>query len=144
MLYSPFLTYSQADNPNADMPIKDIEGNVYKIIMTESGVWMAENLKTFKLYDGKPIPLIRDNKLWGKTKSSASGWYKSDVAYAETYGAINNWYAVATGKLCPKRWHIPTQEEWIDLMDYAGGSQKSGDNPAKLKEKGTAHWKAQI
>jgi uncharacterized protein (TIGR02145 family) len=27
-------------------------------------------------------------------------------------------------------------------MDYAGSSEKSGDNPSKLKEAGTAHWKA--
>jgi uncharacterized protein (TIGR02145 family) len=133
---------AQEEYPNEGMPIRDIEGNVYRIIMTEMGVWMAQNLTTFKLNDGTPIPLIRDNKLWEKTKTPAYGWYKSDIAYAETYGAIYNWYAVATGKLCPKGWHVPTEAEWNDLMDYAGTSERSGDNPAKLKEKGTAHWKA--
>src|SRR4030042_394841 len=133
---------AQEEYPNEGMPIRDLDGNVYRIIMTESGVWMAENLKTFKLNDGTPISLIRDNKLWEKTKTPAYGWYKSDIAYTETYGAIYNWYAVATGKLCPTGWHVPTEEEWNDLMDYAGGSERSGDNPAKLKEAGTTHWKA--
>jgi uncharacterized protein (TIGR02145 family) len=128
--------------PNEGMPIRDIEGNVYRIIMTESGVWMAENLTTFKLNDGTPLEYISDNKKWEKTKSAAYGWYRAEVGYAEQYGAIYNWHAVATGKLCPQGWHVPTEEEWNDLLDYAGGSERSMDNPAKLKEAGTAHWKA--
>ena len=127
---------------NEGMPIRDIEGNVYRIIMTESGVWMMQNLTVFKLNDGNPLKMINDSKDWKQTKEPAVGFFKSDVNYAQTYGAIYNWHAVATGKLCPKGWHVPTEKEWNDLMDYAGGSQKSGDNPAKLKEAGTSHWKA--
>lgn len=141
ILFFPCSVYAQEDNPNAGIPISDINGNVYKIIMTESGVWMAENLKVMKLNDGTPIPLIRDKGAWEKTKTPAYGWYKDDINYSETYGAIYNWYAVGTGKLCPVGWHVPTKEEWVNLMDYAGGSEYSQDNPAKLKEAGTAHWK---
>jgi uncharacterized protein (TIGR02145 family) len=141
LILVPIFSYSQ-EYPNEGMPIRDLDGNVYRIIMTESGVWMAENLKTFKLNDGTPIAYISDNNRWEETKIPAYGWYRNEVSYAEIYGAIYNWYAVATGKLCPKGWHVPTIDEWNDMMDYAGGAQKSGDNPAKLKEAGTAHWKA--
>jgi uncharacterized protein (TIGR02145 family) len=103
---------------------------------------MAQNLNTFKLNDGTPLEIVYDNTKWENIKTPARGFLKNTVEYAETYGAIYNWYAVATGKLCPKGWHVPTDAEWKDLMDYAGGSQASGDNPAKLKEAGTAHWKA--
>jgi uncharacterized protein (TIGR02145 family) len=133
---------AQEENDNAGMPVRDIDGNVYRVIMTESGVWMADNLQTLKFNDGKPILIIRDNTLWENTKTPAFGYFSPDVKYTQTYGAIYNWYAVGTGKLCPKGWHVPTEAEWNDLMDYAGSSQKSGDNPAKLKEKGTVHWKA--
>jgi uncharacterized protein (TIGR02145 family) len=133
---------AQDENENAGMPVRDFDGNVYRVIMTESGVWMADNLKALSYNDGPPIPIIRDRKMWEKTKTPAMGFYSNDVKYTESYGAIYNWYAVSTGKICPKGWHVPTEEEWNDLMDYAGGSQKSGDNPAKLKEKGTTHWKA--
>jgi uncharacterized protein (TIGR02145 family) len=141
ILVFPFISFSQ-QYPNEGMPIRDIDGNVYRIIMTESGVWMAENLKTFRFNDGTPLEYIRDNKDWVKTKIPAYGWYKAEVEYAETYGAIYNWHAVAKGKLCPQGWHVPTEEEWNDLMDYAGGSDRSLYNPAKLKEAGTAHWNA--
>lgn len=127
---------------NEGMPIRDVDGNVYRIIMTQSGVWMAENLKTFRLNDGTPLAYVSDNKNWEETRNPAYGWFKADVDYAETYGAIYNWHAVATGKLCPEGWHVPTEEEWNDMLDYAGGNEKSGSNPAKLKETGTAHWKA--
>jgi uncharacterized protein (TIGR02145 family) len=145
VLLSSFLSIpsvAQEENANAGMPVRDIDGNVYRVIMTESGVWMADNLKALSYNDGKPIPIIRDRKQWEKTKTPAFGFYSNDVKYTETYGAIYNWYAVSTGKICPKGWHVPTEEEWNDMMDYAGSSQKSGDNPAKLKEKGTTHWKA--
>lgn len=128
--------------PNEGMPVRDPDGNVYRVIMTQSGVWMAENLKTFKLSDGTPIEYIRDQSAWKNTKTPAYGFFIPDVKYAETYGAIYNWHAVATGKLCPKGWHVPTEAEWNDLMDYVDGNERSGDNPSKLKESGTSHWKA--
>lgn len=143
ILYLPLLTYAQEENPYAGMPIKDLDGNVYQIIMTPStGVWMAQNLNTFKLNDGTPLEIVYDNSKWKDIKTPARGFFKNTVEYAETYGAIYNWHAVATGKLCPEGWHIPTQEEWNDLMDYVAGNERSGDNAAKLKEAGTAHWKA--
>ncbi len=133
---------AQEKYPNEGMPIKDLDGNVYRTINTESGVWMAENLRTSKLNDGTPLPLINDNSEWDKTKTSAYGWYKSTAEYTETYGAIYNWYTVETEKLCPKGWHVPTKEEWQDLMENAGSGHRDRDNAAMLKEAGTAHWKA--
>jgi uncharacterized protein (TIGR02145 family) len=39
--------------------------------------------------------------------------------------------------LCPEGWHVPTIDEWIILVDFAGGSEVAG---AKLKEVGNDHW----
>jgi uncharacterized protein (TIGR02145 family) len=142
VLFLPRIVNAQDEYPNEGMPIRDIDGNVYRIIMTESGVWMAENLNTFKLNDGTPLQIVYDNSKWDDIQVPARGFYKNTVEYANTYGAIYNWYAVQTGKLCPKGWHVPSEEEWLDLMEYAGSNQRSGDNAAKLKEAGTAHWKA--
>ncbi|MDR0517038.1 MAG: fibrobacter succinogenes major paralogous domain-containing protein, partial [Fibromonadaceae bacterium] len=50
---------------------------------------------------------------------------------------LYNWYAVNTGKLAPKGWHIPSDEEWKILADYLGGENVAG---GKMKEAGTAHW----
>ena len=129
-------------NPYETMPVKDADGNVYKTIELKDGVWMAENLRTTKFNDVTPIPLIKESGAWKGTKSPGYGWYKNDNDYKKSVGAIYNWHAVGTKKLCPTGWHVPTEQEWIDLMEYAGTAERSGDNPARLKEAGTAHWKS--
>ena len=141
LILIPVFSYSQAKD-NAGTPVKDIDGNVYKTIITDHGIWMAENLKVMKLNDGKPLTLINDKDSWRGTKLPAYGHYQPDVKYAQTYGAIYNWHAVSTGKLCPKGWHVPTTDEWNELMDYAGTKEKSGNNASRLKETGFTHWKA--
>lgn len=42
-----------------------------------------------------------------------------------------------TQGICPDGWHIPTDDEWGDLVDYLGGSSVAG---GKMKETGTTHW----
>lgn len=100
--------------------------------------WMAENLKTTKFSDGTEIPLETDHTVWKNLNTPAYCWYKNEPStYGNTYGALYNWYAVNTGKLCPEGWHVPSKDEWIALMNYLGGKSVAG---GKLKESGTAHW----
>ena len=54
-----------------------------------------------------------------------------------TFGRLYNWMAVNTGKLAPKGWHVPTNEEWTILSNYLGGDDVAG---GKLKETDTTHW----
>ena len=56
-------------------------------------------------------------------------WYDNDQAqYADTYGALYNWYAIETGNLCPDGWHVPTHEEWKTLEIYLGMDPTEADN----------------
>lgn len=48
-----------------------------------------------------------------------------------------NGYAVQTGKLAPKGWHVPSKLEWETLINNLGGEDVAG---GKLKETGTDHW----
>lgn len=65
-------------------------------------------------------------------------WYNNDATtYKNIYGALYNWYAVKTGKLCPAGWHVPTYTEWTILTDYFGNNQNAY---YKLRETGTIHW----
>jgi uncharacterized protein (TIGR02145 family) len=118
--------------------VKDIEGNIYKIVTIGSQVWMAENLKTSKYNNGTSIPQITNPTLWNNLSTPAYCWYNNDTTfYKHTYGALYNWYTVNTGRLCPAGWHVPTDAEWTTLTDNLEGSSIAG---AKLKESGSLHW----
>ena len=117
--------------------IKDIDGNVYTSVTIGTQVWFAGNLKTTKYNDGTEIPLITGKSEWDNLTTDAFCWYDNNAsANKGTYGALYNWYAVGTGKLCPDGWHVPTDAEWTTLTDFIGGEYGGG----KLKEAGTTHW----
>lgn len=121
--------------------VTDADGNVYPTITIGKQVWMAENLKTSKYNDGKPIHLVTDDKKWAELTTPAYCWFNNEIANKDVYGALYNWFAVKTKKLCPKSWHIPTDTEWGALISFLGDENTAGD---KLKETGTIHWKSTI
>ena len=119
--------------------VTDIDGNVYHTVTIGTQTWMVENLNSTHYNDGVSIPCIIDNSVWKKMSTPAYCWYNNDVSNKAIYGALYNWYAINTGKLAPKGWHVPTDAEWTTLTDYLGGESVAG---GKLKEKGTSHWKS--
>jgi len=126
-------------NPNLSYDtVSDINGNIYKTIQIGTQLWMAENLKTANYNDNTPIPNITDDLNWMDAGTGAYCWYHNqETTYKNTYGALYNWYAVNTGKLCPTGWHVPSKEEWMILATYLGNVELAG---SKLKESGTTHW----
>jgi uncharacterized protein (TIGR02145 family) len=65
-------------------------------------------------------------------------WYGNYEAFFNLnhYGALYNFYAVSSGKLCPTGWHVPEDDEWITLELFLGSDSAGG----KLKESGTRNW----
>lgn len=125
---SPWIVYGS---------VADKEGNTYKTLAIGNKTWMVENLKTTKYNDGTPIPVIPDATYWNSLESPACCWQENNIAYKVTYGLLYNWFVIATDKLCPEGWHIPTDADWTELTDYLGGESGSA---GKLKEAGIKHW----
>jgi uncharacterized protein (TIGR02145 family) len=117
--------------------VQDVEGHVYETVTIGSQTWMKQNLAATQLDDGTPIPLVEDDTAWISSSSFGYCYYENKSAFASKYGALYNWYAVATGKLCPAGWHVPSGGEWLVLIAALGGKDVAG---GKLKEAGTAHW----
>jgi len=117
--------------------LKDIDGNVYNIVVIGTQIWLSENLKTTKYNNGSSIPLITNDSEWINLTTAGYCWSDNDTYNRSIYGALYNWYAVNTGKLAPKGWHIPTETDWITLQSYLGGASIAG---GKLKETETSHW----
>lgn len=126
------------DSSNSSDIVTDVDGNVYHTITIHNQTWMVENLKTTRLNDSTAIPNVTDNTAWVGLTSFAYCWYNNNASNKATYGALYNWYAVKNNKLCPKGWHVPSDEEWNTLISNLGSDSTLAGG--YLKETGTTHW----
>lgn len=106
--------------------LNDRDGNIYNTVKIGSQCWMKENLKTTKYADGTSIPQ-------GTGSSDVTGyWYYPgrNSSNMSTYGLLYNWKAVMRNSasssanpsgvqgICPTGWHVPSDAEWTQLVDY--------------------------
>ena len=101
--------------------VTDIDGNVYNIIRVGTQLWMAENLETTKYGNGDIIETTYPaTKYIGSENMPKYQWaYNGDENNASIYGRLYTWYAIADiRKVCPVGWHVPSNEEWIELRNY--------------------------
>lgn len=115
----------------------DIDGNVYNTIIIGKQVWMKENLKVTRYNNGDSIINVIDSVEWSALKTGAWSYYMNDPQYNNLYGKLyNNSAVIDPRKICPKGWHLSSDDEWTTLETYIGGSSMGG----ALKEAGTSHW----
>jgi uncharacterized protein (TIGR02145 family) len=127
--------------------------------------WMADNLKTTRFNDGTEIRIL-SNQEWADNYSYSlkipsysfeDDEYIDAETYKEHFGALYNWWAVNTDKLCPVGWHVSTDHDWFELALFAdpdANLDSINSYPpvsliagGKLKETGnienyTGHWAA--
>lgn len=132
--------------------VTDIEGKVYSTVKIGEQWWMSENLSVKFYNDSTPMDLVTDDEDWRKMTSGAYCWYMNDFdLYGVHYGALYNWHALSTGKLCPSGWHVPSDDEWKTMEAFLGMTidevDKSGDRGVtqkvggQLKKAGLeSHW----
>ena len=89
-----------------DTIVDSRDGTVYETVCIGNQTWMAENLK----YD------------------IGTNWcYDNDPAYCDTL-RLYDWQTALTA--CPAGWHLPSEEEWLQLANHLGGVSVAG---GKLK-----------
>jgi uncharacterized protein (TIGR02145 family) len=124
LLFAVATACDKSDDPDGDTPnagtVKDADGNVYKIVTIGTQVWMEENLKTTKYRNDKPIEYPgNDNNAWQSNITGSYAWHNNDIDWKDSYGALYNWHAVNNSNgLCPNGWHVPSDDEWTELLDY--------------------------
>jgi len=97
------------------------DGQTYKIISfgnkssLDNQTWFAENLN----FD-----------------TAGSWWYNSSSANGDVYGRLYTWKVASV--VCPKGWHLPSDEEWKTLEMALGMSQEEAD---KVNARGTDEGK---
>ena len=96
------------------------DGHKYKVVTIGNQTWMAENLNYAYL-----------EPMYGNDSSSFC--YNNDPSYCKKYGRLYLWDAAkdtagrfnSNGNIvrgvCPLGWHLPTRDEWEELLLTTGG-----------------------
>lgn len=119
--------------PCHDSPtVIDVEGNVYNTVQIGDQCWMRENLRATMFADSTPIP---HGFLYSEP---GPHYYNDSTSYIplEERGYLYDWAAamheetpsnaVPSGVqgICPEGWHLPSNAEWMILLDYVRGQSE--------------------
>jgi len=91
----------------------------------------------------------RDNEIYKFVKIGDQTWMAKDIGYAAGvsmdyqnhnrksygYGKLYDWETAK--RICPSGWHLPSEEEWTELIESAGGMEFAG-----LALKSKTDWKS--
>lgn len=132
------LIFSSGCEETIESDVVDIDGNIYDTVVIGNQVWMTENLRTTRLNNGTEIPLVTSDTAWSNLRTPGYCWYGNYEAFFSLnhFGALYNYYAVTSGKLCPVGWHVPDTDEWYTMIVFLGYDIAGG----KMKETGTHNW----
>ncbi len=102
----------------------DIDGNIYTSVVIGDQIWMAENLKVTHFQNGDDINFINEYTDWYYIHTPSYAFYDLSAQNFETYGALYNWYVIEDSRsICPEGWHVPGDEEWMQLELFLGMSE---------------------
>ncbi|MBM3422242.1 MAG: fibrobacter succinogenes major paralogous domain-containing protein [Chlorobi bacterium] len=114
------------------------EQNLVKI---GSRIWSGRNLDVDRYRNGDPVRHAQTEAEWHDAASKQEGawcWYDGDAMNGSKYGKLYNWHAVNDRRgLAPAGWHIPSDDEWQQLVESLGGNAVAG---APMKK--TSSWNA--
>lgn len=138
--------------------VTDIDGNVYRTVVIDQLVWMAQNLKVLRYNNGDEIPWLPVPADWAATNTNSRGAfaihsfdYNVNTPSPDTVGSakfvnrgpLYNWYAVNDSRgLCPTGMRIPTDEDWKALERFIGlpeAAMNATTFPTRGNNEGIAH-----
>ena len=104
--------------------VTDYDGNCYGKVKIGSQWWLTSNLRTTHYRDGTSINNVQSSTEWNNmdpyTSEGAYAYYDNDESNSETHGALYNYNAISNDKgLCPQGWHVPSDGEFHELIEYA-------------------------
>ena len=106
----------------------DYESKSYSVVKIGDQWWMAENLRSTRFANGAELLLLEDNDLWSHLLPSekACCFYNNNESL--DYGALYTYAAAVNGipnngtspvqGVCPSGWHLPNDDEWLEMKNY--------------------------
>jgi uncharacterized protein (TIGR02145 family) len=130
---------------SSHLPNEFIENSLDTIIIPVkigNQTWMSHNLNSVRFRNEAIIPEVKSAKEWieaGKEGKPAWCYYEGFDSYNHRYwyyGKLYNWFAVHDNRgLAPKGWHIATDKDLEELLDYLGENSDQ-------KMKSATDWKS--
>ena len=114
-------------------------GHTYPLAEIGGRCWFASDLRVTTYRNGDIIPGDLYQTEWSGTTEGARAVYGEGASACYTgncdasqnaiqYGQLYNFFAVADPRgLCPDGWHVPTDVEWVELIDSLGGAEVAGE-----------------
>lgn len=118
--------------------VSDVDGNVYNTVLIGEQLWMAENLRTTRYNDGDDIVFLASG--FAQPNTAVYSWLDNDITTANDFGALYNWYAAASDKLCPCGWRVPSDTDWEALRTFLDPDAGVNTDVAGGAMKDTAIW----
>lgn len=101
-----------------------ISSLAFKSAVINQKEWMSENLNVSYYRNGDEIPQVQDPGEWSKLTSGAWCYYENKAEHEASNGKLYNWYAINDPRgLAPDGWHIPSDEEWVQLTTFLSSTQ---------------------
>ena len=118
---------------------KDHEGTTYPTVIFPNGSeWMAENLRVASINTTQDtMDYCTSDSLWELSEQAYFTQYDNYTPNETGYGKLYNYKAATSEGLCPEGFHVPTAEEWDELLDCLGGANDAG---AALREANFNYW----
>jgi uncharacterized protein (TIGR02145 family) len=115
----------------------DVDGNAYETIKIGEQIWTKENLQVEKFRNGDIIKQAKTKEEWKKAAEAGEpAWCyaENDPSNEKKYGKLYNWYAVNDSlELAPEGWHIPSDQEWMEMENVLKGRNVAGDKLKSIK-----------
>jgi len=113
-------------------------GQLYHTVIIGSQCWMKENLNIGKWIDQSQLQKQTDNSQIEKY------CYGNDFVQCDLWGGLYQWdemmqYTETSGAqgICPTGWHIPSSQDWKNLIRFLGGNSEAG---GKMKSTAGPNW----
>lgn len=117
LLAVPGISHAQETAGDAAMVqggVIDVDGNSYPIVRIGEQVWLASNLEVARMPAGGPIKNF---------------FFDDDSLRYAGRGRLYTWDVVMNGSsepgaqgICADGWHLPTDEDWMQLFEHVGGA----------------------
>jgi uncharacterized protein (TIGR02145 family) len=116
-----------------DGSMTDYEGHVYYTVCLGSQEWMNRNLETCFYSNGDRIattgtPTVNIEQEQQPAYQWAFLGHEEHPELLDDYGRLYTWYsATDSRKICPDGWHLPTRDEWNELIIHLGGDNLTSE-----------------